>query len=253
MHNIDAERGGDCVVLCQLLANYSPPPPSYRAKGLDGVILFDAGLEGQKTSLAIDAAITIVNATTSNDRLGLVVLGQKVSIISELIMCTNPYRLALQNSIREFTSTQTAPTKQVAEGIRLALDLLAKDARNGGHIFLVSDGRSFHDDAITCRVTPTSIHCISIGGLTYASILRQILRDGSFLEFRSPPQDSPLLIGLISHLTSQTHYQPLSTVRCRLTYPPESTIVSVSNHSDYTTECKGQISLTLGNTTFRLH
>jgi hypothetical protein len=253
MHNIDAERGGDCVVLCQLSANYSPSPPSYRAKGLDGVILFDAGLSGQKTSLAIDAALTIVNATTSNDRLGLVVLGEKASTISELIMCTTPYRLALQNSIREFTSTQTSPIKQVAEGIRLALDLLAKDARNGGHIFLISDGRSFQDDAITYRISPTSIHCISIGGLTYASILRRILRDGSFLEFRSPPQDSPHLIGLIFHLTTQTHYQPLSTVRCRLTYPPEITIISVSNHLDYTTECEGQISLTLGNTVFLLY
>jgi hypothetical protein len=245
MHNIDAQRGGDCVLLCQVSADYSSSPPKNRSKGLDGVILLDAGLTGGKRSLAVDAAITIINATTSNDRLGLVLVGEKTSMISELIMCTNPYKVALQNSIREIASAETTATNQSTEGIEIALGLLAKEARNGGHIFFVSDGRCVQNLKVPSRASPTSIHSIGIGGLTYTATLRHILQgDGSFLEFRSSSRDSPALINLIALLTSQTHPQPISTVRCRLTYPPEINIISIDNLREYT-ESEGQISLTL--------
>jgi hypothetical protein len=159
-------------------------------------------------------------------------------------MCTNPYKVALQTSIREIASAETTATKQSTEGIEIALGLLAKEARNGGHIFFVSDGRCVQDLKVPSR-SPTSIHSIGIGGLTCTATLRRILQgDGSFLEFRSSSRDSPALIDLITLLTSQTHPQPISTVRCRLTYPPEITITSIDNHREYT-ESEGQISLTL--------
>jgi hypothetical protein len=212
---------------------------------LDGVILLDAGLKGGKISLAVDAAITIINATTSNDRLGLVLVAEKTSLISELIMCTTPYKVALQKSIHEIASAETTATNQSTEGIEIALGLLAKEARNGGHIFLVSDGRCVQDLRVPSRASPTSIHSIGIGGLTYTATLRRILQGGgSFLEFRSSSRDSSALIDLIAHLTSQTHPQPISTVRCRLTYPPEITITAIDKHPDCT-ESEGQISLTL--------
>ena len=109
MHN----EGENVRSSVTLPSNFAFPPSADRSRGFDGVVLFDTCLTGRKLTLAMDAAATIVDATSSSDRLGLVLFGPEASAISELIMCTTPYKQALQSSIQQIKST----TSRVNYGI----------------------------------------------------------------------------------------------------------------------------------------
>lgn len=245
--NIDAQKGGECTVRCNIGANFTLPPSSDRSKGFDGVMLFDTSLPGRKFTLAIDAVGTIIDATSSNDRLGLVLFGDgDASTISELIMCTTPYKQALKKSLQEIKSTTSSNTFR--EGMKLALNLLMKDARYGGHIFLISDGTfpvSF-DIARLWSISSTTIHTIAIGSLIHPTTLRHIRhQNGSFLEFRSLSSDSTRLAQLVAYIATQTHLHSIETVRCRLTFPTQVNVLEILNHPTWSPESKSQISLTL--------
>lgn len=246
--NIDAQRGGECTVLCNVSAKFTFPPSADRSRGFDGVVLFDTRLAGKKLMLAMDAAAVIVDATSSSDRLGLVVFGQESSTVSELIMCTTPYKQDLQSSIQQIKSNISESTTTFLQGMKLALNLLAKDVRYGGHIFLLSDGK-FHCNNLDSfwSTSLATIHIIAIGALSYPTKLRSLChQNGSLLEYRSPTSDSSLLAQLIAYIATQTHFHSIDTVRCRLTFPEEINVLDIPNHI-YTPESQSQISLTLSS------
>jgi von Willebrand factor type A domain len=248
-HNIDAQRGGDCVVLCQVSANYTQPPSNDRSRGFDGIILFDTALDVRKLTLAMEAAATIIDATSSNDRLGLVVFGDIPCTISELIMCTTPYKQALQQSIHEITSTES---NNFSEGMKLAVNLLAKDSRYGGHVFLISDGKFIPPNVIPPSNPRTTIHTIAIGELIHPTTLRCLRTStGSFLQFRSASHDSLPLSQLTAYQATQIHAHSIDTIRCRLIYHDKVTIQDIPN-TTYSQESTGHISLTLGTPLFNL-
>lgn len=243
-HNIDAQHGGECLVLCKVAANYTLPPSSDRTRGFDGVVVFDTKLEGRSMTLAIDAVATIVDATSPNDRLGFVTFGTQSSVISELIMCTTPYKQALQSSVREIKTSQSARLERshFVEGMKLALQLLVKDARFGGHIFLISDGNLCVQDVSPWRNSSTTIHTVGTGALIHPYALRQFRhKTGTFLEFRSS-SDSAKLAKLVAYLATHAVPHAIETVRCRLTSP--DTILEITPHPSISE--KDQISITLG-------
>lgn len=244
--NIDAQHGGECTVLCNVSAKFTFPPSADRSRGFDGIVLFDTCLTGRKLTLAMDAAATIVDATSSNDRLGLVIFGQESSTLSELIMCTTPYKQALQSSIQQINSGASNSNTTFLQGMKFALNLLARDARYGGHIFLLSDGQFLHSNPDTFWSTsPTTVHVIAVGALTYPTKLRSLChQSGSFLEYRSSSSDSSRLAQLIAYIANQTHFHSIDTVRCRLTFPEKINVLGIPNLT-YTPESQSQISLTL--------
>src|SRR5579859_2843695 len=132
--NIDAQKGGECIIQCQVSASYTHP--AHERMGFDGVLVLDNRLSGRKLQLALEVANTLIEATISSDRMGLVVGDQ---VVSELIMCTLPYKVALQKSV---TGVKGADNNgrggDGVTGIRLAGQVLSKEAREGGHIFFIS-------------------------------------------------------------------------------------------------------------------
>jgi hypothetical protein len=137
IQNIDAQRGGDCIILTTVSAEYTLPPSTDRTSGFDGVLVLDVGMSREKVGLAGECVSCIVEATGANDRLGLVTFGEgKATLVSELIMCTTPYKQALQQSITQIISTSNAGN--LHDAMKLALGLLGSDARYAGHIFVIS-------------------------------------------------------------------------------------------------------------------
>ena len=130
--------------------------------------------------------------------------------------------------------------------MKLALNLLAKDARYGGHIFLLSDGQFLPNNLDPFWLTSlTTVHVIAIGALTYPIKLRSLRhQSGSLLEYRSPSSDSFSLAQLIAYIATQTHFHSIETVRCRLTFPEQISVLDIPNHF-YNSESQSQISLTL--------
>lgn len=270
-HNIDAQKGGECHVQIKVCANYtSPPSPSGRgSKGFDGVILFDTSLfKERKLKLGRDAAGVIVGSTSSNDRLGLVSFGASdddACTISELIMCTTPYKQALQHSLSEIQSTAATASTTLAtttesgisfrKGMKLAINLLTKDSRYGGHIFIISDGtfpinKNTNFWSLNSSSSSTTIHTIGIGALINSTTLRNLRhRNGSFLEFRSSSitTDSIRLTQLIGYVGTQTHLHSIEAVRCRLEFPEQVDALEIFNQPNLSHESKSQLSLTLSS------
>ena len=250
-HNIDAQRGGECTLLCDIVGNYTlSPSPDRSLGGFDGVVLFDISLnEGGKLKLAIDAADTIVDATFSNDRLGLVLFGSNdATIVSELIMCTTPVKQALRSSLREIKSFERSSENSFPRGMKLSLNLLDKDARCGGHIFILSDGKipSASTDSPFWSNSHATVHSIAIGALTHRKALRHLRhQNGTLLEYRSPLTDAPRLTNLIAFLATQTHLHSIETLRCRLTFPPEQVNALDVLNQPSSIESNSQISVTL--------
>lgn len=212
--NIDAQKGGDCIIQCQVTASYTAPPERI---GFDGVIVIDNRLSGRKFQLALNAANALVEATISSDRLGLVV-GENV--VSELIMCTLPYKDALRKSVLNVPSTDH---RDVMRGIKLAGGLLSKEARDGGHIFFISDGHNITE-------TPprgAMVHIIAIGELVKKTFLRNLRGErGIYIEYREKNNGFDVN-QLLECLSLGQNSQIIETVRCRLSHPPEVTITSV--------------------------
>ena len=228
VHNIDAQHGGQCTVLTTVSAEYTLPPlaASDRTSGFDGVILLDAGMTREKSALARDCAVAMVDATGSNDRLALVTMATKDAdagavVVSELIMCTTPYKQALQESIRQVTGENG--TADLVEAMGLAVGLLGADARYGGHIFVISDGNAFTQnmdgDMGFWREAPCLVHCIAVGGLVHMSTLRRIrTREGCLMDFRDTQRDIAKISSLIGYLATNVHSAPIETLRCRFAY-----------------------------------
>jgi len=57
-------------------------------------------------------------------------------VVSESIMCTTPYKQAVQQSITQITPTVNPGN--LHDAMKLALGLLGSDARYAGHIFVIS-------------------------------------------------------------------------------------------------------------------
>jgi hypothetical protein len=222
--NIDAQRGGECTLLCNLKADYAQPPPLDRITGLDSVILFDTTMVGRKLHLAIEAAKAVVEATCSNDRLGIVTFGHQTSTVSDLILCTPSYKAAVQKLLLS-TSSYAEGSVDITEGVRSAVGLLAKDARHGGHIFTITAGRFLCIDRPSRH--NTTIHCISIGALTDVSSIRNLLRQqGVILNFSSK-HDAKDVINFINHLASHPPSPPIETLRVRLSSSVNVQITSI--------------------------
>ena len=242
--NVDAQFEGECIVQTTIRARYTNPPAKDGASGFDGVILVDESVTGQKRLLRQSACEAIIEATSSNDRLGLVTFGDRAITVSELIMCTSPYKQALQQSISEATESKSSNKACFGKGIDTALKLLEKDARNGGHIFLISDGHpSFtHTLSSQCK---TTLHIIAIGSLTCPTQLRKLRHQiGAFLEFRNSAHDEKRIENLVNDLRSQVYPHSIDTVRCRLIAPPNISILEVINFP-ITLESQNQIAITL--------
>jgi len=244
--NVDAQFNGECIVQTTVSAKYSHPPVHDGTTGFDGVILFDESLNGSKHSLGKNACNAIIATTSPNDRLGFITFGRDLpTIVSELIMCTSPYKQALLHSVDQLTTAE--PTLSNAntfgKGLDMALKLLEKDARNGGHIFLISDGNPsfYHSLLPTCS---TTLHTIAIGLLTCPTTLRN-LRHGTatFLEFRNVSDDKNLEL-LVKSLASNIWSHSIETVRCRLIPQPHTSILDVINIPT-TSEAHNEFALTL--------
>jgi len=224
MRNIDASQGGECTVLCKVTANYTHTPTIDPGPGFDGVIILHTAMLPWKLNLAKEAARAIVDSCGSRNRLGLVTLGKTNSVVSELNICTVPYKMALMRSISQMEDSEKHSVA-VADGVKLALRLLERDARQGGHIFLISSGNFIRGDLPSER--KTTIHAIAIGPLTYATNLRRLLlRNGAHLELPSQ-QELYQLRNLIRHLEAHPLSPPIPTIQARLEHPPEVKIYSL--------------------------
>ena len=220
----------------------------------------------RRFALAKSAALGIVRETSSNDRLGLVVFGSHdARTISDLIMCTAPYKAALAASLVDLVPSQsgwkgrhTGKSHPFREGMKGALTMLAKDARLGGHVFLVSDG-GFDVGEIFWTGAPTMVHVFAVGALIQAKKLRALRhRGGAFIEVRSPIRGTAWGNGgdygflrvreLFGYLSSQTHFHAIETVRCRINIPvPEYVSLVDANGAapQASLEAASQFSLTL--------
>jgi hypothetical protein len=245
VQNIDAQRGGDCIVLTTVSAEYTLPPSVNRITGFDGVVVLDVGMSCEKVYLAGDCVSAIVAATGSNDRLGLVTFGDgEAIVVSELIMCTTPYKQALQQSITQLTTT-TTPGK-LADAMSLALGLLGSDARYAGHIFVISDGNSFpsnNNNATTAAApfwaqSPTTVHCVAVGGLVQMELLRNIrTQQGSLLEFRDTQRDGAKMGLLVGYLATNVSSHAIETVRCRFSWPEDKvSVLEMSTHPTFSSD-----------------
>jgi hypothetical protein len=212
--NMDAQNSGECVIQCQISASYTNPPERV---GLDAVIVLDNCVCGRKLELALDVARKIVEGMVSSDRLGLVVGG---GMVSQLIMCTLPYKIALQKSIREVRCVEG----DLWTGLRIAGELLAKEARNGGHVFLISDGQLFGEQT-TLSLMRTTVHVIAVGALVNEKLLRQVrgLR-GVYVEFR---EGREFEVDAFLRCLGRIQDQGIETVRCRFEHPEEVSVTSV--------------------------
>lgn len=244
-HNIDAQGGGECTVLCRVSANYTLPPSPDHSRGFDGVILLDTSLAGRKKSLAINAAETIVHTASPNDQLGLVAFGNKCFVTSDIIVCAMPHKQDLQRSLHEVISTNSY--RSFREGMKLAVNLLARNARNRGHIFLISDGNI--SSPIFETTSLITVHTVAIGALIYPTVLRRIRRQtGTILEFRSPSIDAPRLSQLVAYIATPIHHHSITTVRTRLAYPSETEIVNIlPSYYSSPSDIPNQVSLTLSS------
>ena len=244
--NIDAVQGGQCNVLCKVTANYTFPSPIERTTGFDGVILFDTTLSSRKLRMAMETAKTIVSTCTSHDRLGLVTFGENTATISELIMCTNPYKTALINSVVQIESTEVEETPDIGKALDMALRLLEKDARQGGHVFVLSSGY------FTLAAAPlnrnATIHVAGIGPLTHLRHLNQLVQNNGTILDVSDTQEHQSLTDLITHISTHQCSPPIDTIRVRLSHPPEIQITSLQTPS--LNPPSPQTSLTLGTTSF---
>lgn len=215
--NVDAQNKSECVIQCQISASYTVLPERI---GLDGIIVLDNRLCGRKLALALEIAINLVEATVSSDRLGLVA-GEVV--VSELIMCTLPYKVALQKSIRGVRGVEEG---DLCEGIRIAGQLLVKEARNGGHVFFISDGQFLGDQTtMSSIVARTTVHVIAIGALVNETVLRNIRgQRGVYVEFR---EGRKFDVDEFLRYLGGIYEQGIETVRCRLDHPEEVSVTSV--------------------------
>jgi len=235
--NIDAARGGEVSVLIRVSGQFTQPPrfEERDSHGIDGAILLDLSVPEARFALAKSAALAIVQETSSNDRLGLVAFGSRdANTISDLIMCTAPYKAALSASLSELVPSRprlrgrhTGKSRPFREGMKSALTMLAKDARFGGHVFLVSDG-GFEVDEVFWTGASTTVHIFAVGALIHPKKLRALQhRAGAFIEVRSTIRgavwgnggDQGALRFLFGYLRSQTHFHSIETVRCRITIP----------------------------------
>jgi hypothetical protein len=241
--SIDAQRGGECTILCQVTAYYPTAPPS---TGFDGVILLDISLRGHKSALATDVVDTLVELTSSNDRLGFVVFGTgQTGVVSELIMCTAPFKLALRKSLSG-VSAPGVGIKEFSDGMELALGLLANNSRGSGQVFVISDGWHGVYDVPMWENTSTIIQVIGVGAFTDAATLCRIRHNGgSFIEFRNREGDLASLGPKLMALAMSLRPKGIDTVRCRVTYPSDVDIDDILNHQNWDPESKGQISLTI--------
>jgi len=217
-------------------------------------------------ALAKSAALAIVRETTSNDRLGLVVFSSRdARTISDLIMCTAPYKAALAASLAELVPSQArwrgrhmGKSYPFREGMKGVLTMLAKDARLGGHVFLVSDG-GFDVGEVFWTGASTTVHVFAVGALIHSKKLRALRhRGGAFIEVRcrvggtglgnSGDHDGLRVRELFGYLGSQTHFHAIETVRCRISIPvPEYVSLVDANGAPPRTrlEASSQFSLTL--------
>lgn len=223
---IDARNGGECILQCQVSASYTSLPPRM---GFDGVIVLDNRLYGRKFAMALEVAGLLVEDMTSSDRLGLVVGG---NVVSELIMCTMPYKVALRKSIEGVTKNPAEGKTEgdgLFKGLKLAAQLLSKEARDGGHVFLISDGHCFPESPTMMfnrygsRITTT--HVIAIGELVNETFLRKLRGErGIYIQYRDRMGfDVNEFLGTLTG----GYAQGIETVRCRLSYPPEVVITSI--------------------------
>lgn len=240
VHNIDARFGGDCTVLTTLCAEYTVPPLAAqdRTTGFDGVVVLDVGMDSGKVALARDCAVEIVQATGSNDRLALVTMATEgisgeegATVVSELIMCTTPYKQALQQSIRRVKATSVKRAGDLSEAMRLALGLLGADSRYGGHIFVLSDGNSspplVSDDPGFWTQSPSTVHCIAVGGLVDMTVLTTVrTREGCLMEFRDTHRDASKVQMLVGYLGMNVYSKAIETVRCRFAFPEDKVSVN---------------------------
>ena len=215
--NVDAQDYGNCIIQCQISASYTVLPDRI---GLDAIIVIDNRVCGRKLALALEIAINLVEGTVSSDRLGLVV-GE--ALVSELIMCTLPYKIALQKSIRGVMGVEEG---DLFQGIRIAGQLLVKEARNGGHIFFISDGH-FLDEQTTVSpiMARATVHVIAVGTLVNESVLRKVRgQRGVYVEFR---EGRKFDVDEFLRYLGGMYEQGIETVRCRVDKPEEVSVSSV--------------------------
>jgi hypothetical protein len=224
--NIDAEQGGECTVLCKLRANYTEAPPAKRATGLDGVILFHTTLSQRNLALAMEVATGIIDACGPQDRLGLLIFGERVSILAEMKICDAEYKRTLVRSVFQIEGSESEGINEIRDGMKLALRALQNDSRRGGHIFVITSG-NFPFSPFPSDHSAATLHAIGVGPLTYATNLRTILHNcGTHLEFRGE-QDLPDITNLINCLASYAPSPPLPTIQLRLEHPEEIKIRSL--------------------------
>jgi hypothetical protein len=243
--NIDATRGGQVSVLIRIHGTLTHPPPPSDPPGFDAVILLDVALPEPKLALAKRAVKNLVQATTQTSRLGLVTFGRDARVVAQLTMCTPPYKRELAVSVEDLAGERRRGGV-FREGMKCVLGMLGKDARFGGHVFVVSDG-GFDPGSRFWEGCSTTVHVIAVGGLVWGERLRGLRQQaGGFIEVREGREEgwSKCLDELVGYLGGQTYLDSIETVRCRITCP--DTHVSLLDVNDSPIiDSPDQFSLTL--------
>src|SRR5579859_1716210 len=98
--SLPADKVGECIVSCHVSTHFTRPPlhPVDRTTGFDGVIILDTTLTGRKRTLSLRTTASLIDACSPHDRLALVTFSDTATTISNLIMCTAPYKQALRSA-----------------------------------------------------------------------------------------------------------------------------------------------------------
>jgi len=145
-------------------------------------------------------------------------------MVSALTMCTAPYKTALMKSLGQIKRDEMEDLCDIGDGFTLALKLLEKDARQGGHLFVISAG-DFRCSSDLSKVN-TTIHVIAIGALTNTENLNRMLHhNGTHLDFRIK-EDLKGISTLMHHLSSHQISPPIATIQARLDPLPNVAIKS---------------------------
>lgn len=245
--NIDATRGGEVSVLIRIHGKFTRPP-SPDPPGFDAVILLDTALPEPKLALAKRAVKTLIAATTQTSRLGLVVFGRDAKVVSQLTMCTPPYRTDLAASVEDLQGQRRRGVNVFREAMKSVISMLGKDARFGGHVFVVSDG-GFDPGSPFWEGCATTIHVVAVGGLVWGERLRGLRQQaGGFVEVRESVEEGwrKGLGELVGYLGGQTYFHSIETVRCRITCPDTHvSLLDINDSVPPTIDSPDQFSLTL--------
>jgi hypothetical protein len=253
--NIDATRGGEVSVLIRIRGKFTLPPlPD--PPGFDAVILLDVALPDAKLVLAKHAVQTLIHATTQTSRLGLVVFGRDARVVSQLTMCTPPYRTDLAASVEGLQGERRRGGEKSSfrEGMKGVVGMLGKDARFGGHVFVVSDG-AFDPGSRFWEGCSTTVHVVAVGGLVWGERLRELRQQaGGFIEVRQGGGEEEgwrkCLGELVGYLGAQTYFHSIETVRCRITCPDTHvSLLDINDSTPQSADSPDQFSLTLRTST----